>query len=196
MLAQPRILYDSKSEVIKGQTIDVKCQSINGTSPISYVLVKARRSLKSLNVSSNEPAVFKDNPTQDTEYQCIARNCHSHSEMFSDLLSVKVIGKLPFYEKKSCGIGALYVQRFGVAPGRCGQGKWWDLCEVHKNDMWQSRIKAQVNGVRKYLGTIGVASVLSPQNLSSELLKCKSDVSQLQEALKLCFGVLLAFAPL
>ncbi|XP_053766700.1 platelet endothelial cell adhesion molecule isoform X4 [Desmodus rotundus] len=91
MLAQPRILYDSKSEVIKGQTIDVKCQSINGTSPISYVLVKARRSLKSLNVSSNEPAVFKDNPTQDTEYQCIARNCHSHSEMFSDLLSVKVI---------------------------------------------------------------------------------------------------------
>lgn len=108
--------------------------------------------------------------------------------MFSDPLSVKVIGKSLCYEKKSRGIGALRLQGLGVAPGRCGQGKWWDLCQVHKHDTWHSRIKAQVNGARKYLGTVGVASVLSLQNLSSELLKYKSDVSQLQEAPKLCFG--------
>ncbi|XP_054429007.1 platelet endothelial cell adhesion molecule isoform X3 [Pteronotus mesoamericanus] len=91
MLSKPRIFYDSKSEVIKGQTIEVKCQSINGTSPVSYRLLKRNNILKSHNVSSNEPAVFKDNPTEDTEYQCIAHNCHSRPEIFSDLLSIKVI---------------------------------------------------------------------------------------------------------
>lgn len=91
ILSKPRIFYESKSEVIKGQTIEVKCQSVNGTSPISYHLVRTSGTLKSHNVSSNEPAVFKDNPTEDTEYHCVARNCHSHAEMFSDLLSVKVI---------------------------------------------------------------------------------------------------------
>ncbi|XP_045692297.1 platelet endothelial cell adhesion molecule isoform X4 [Phyllostomus hastatus] len=90
-LSKPRIFHESKSEVIKGRTIEVKCQSINGTSPISYRLVKTYITLNSHNVSSNEPAVFKDNPTEDTEYHCIAHNCHSHPEIFSDPLSVKVI---------------------------------------------------------------------------------------------------------
>ncbi|XP_053511336.1 platelet endothelial cell adhesion molecule isoform X2 [Artibeus jamaicensis] len=91
MLSKPRIFYESTSEVIKGQTIEVKCQSINGTSPISYRLVRTSGTSKGHNVSSNEPAVFKDNPTEDTEYHCVARNCHSHPEIHSDLLSVKVI---------------------------------------------------------------------------------------------------------
>ncbi|KAM5310466.1 platelet endothelial cell adhesion molecule isoform 2-T2 [Glossophaga mutica] len=90
-LSKPRIFYESKSEVIKGQIIEVKCQSINGTSPISYRLEKTSSTSKSHNVSSNEPAVFRDNPTEDTVYHCIARNCHSQPEIFSDLLSVKVI---------------------------------------------------------------------------------------------------------
>ncbi|XP_014387839.1 PREDICTED: platelet endothelial cell adhesion molecule isoform X5 [Myotis brandtii] len=91
MLSRPRIFYDSKSEVIKGQTIEVHCQSINGTTPISYHLLKASNIVENYTVGSNEPAVFKDNPTEDTEYQCLADNCHSSSAMISEPLVVKVI---------------------------------------------------------------------------------------------------------
>ncbi|XP_036852729.2 platelet endothelial cell adhesion molecule isoform X1 [Manis javanica] len=91
MLSKPRIFHESRSEVIKGQTIEVSCQSINGTSPISYHLLKASSVLKKCSMSSNDPAVFKDNPTKDVEYQCIVDNCHSQNKMFSEVLRVKVI---------------------------------------------------------------------------------------------------------
>ncbi|EFB27233.1 hypothetical protein PANDA_013925, partial [Ailuropoda melanoleuca] len=91
MLSKPRIFYDSSSEVIKGQTITVNCQSINGTPPISYHLLKANNILESRDMNSNEPAVFKDSPTKDVEYQCTVDNCHSHTEMVSEVLRVKVI---------------------------------------------------------------------------------------------------------
>lgn len=107
MLSKPSIFHDSGSEVIKGQTIEVSCQSINGTSPISYQLLKGSDLLASQNVSSNEPAVFKDNPTKDVEYQCIADNCHSHAGMPSKVLRVKVIGKSLACGKNSCRTGAL-----------------------------------------------------------------------------------------
>lgn len=107
MLSKPRIFHESRSEVIKGQTIEVSCQSINGTSPISYHLLKASSVLKKCSMSSNDPAVFKDNPTKDVEYQCIVDNCHSQNKMFSEVLRVKVIGKTLCYEKKPCGFGAL-----------------------------------------------------------------------------------------
>nr|XP_008269937.2 platelet endothelial cell adhesion molecule isoform X1 [Oryctolagus cuniculus] len=90
MLSKPRISYDARSEVIKGQAIEVSCQS-NGTSPIYYHLLKANKVLESCTKDSNEPAVFKDNPTKDVEYQCIVDNCHSHAEMYSEVLKVKVI---------------------------------------------------------------------------------------------------------
>ncbi|XP_006146849.1 platelet endothelial cell adhesion molecule isoform X1 [Tupaia chinensis] len=91
MLSTPKISHDAKSEIIKGQTIEISCQSINGTSPISYHLLKVNNILESRTTNSNDPVVFKDNPTKDTEYQCIADNCHSHIEMFSNVLRVKVI---------------------------------------------------------------------------------------------------------
>lgn len=91
MLSKPQIFYDSGSEVIKGQAIKVSCQSENGTSPISYRLLKANNILETRTVASNEPAVFTDNPTNDTEYQCFVKNCHSHTEMESKHLKVKVI---------------------------------------------------------------------------------------------------------
>ncbi|XP_029782809.1 platelet endothelial cell adhesion molecule isoform X1 [Suricata suricatta] len=91
MLSKPRIFYDSSSEVIKGQTIAISCQSINGTAPINYRLLKANNTSESYGMNSNEPAVFKDKPTKDVEYQCIAKNCHSHSEMISEVLQVNVI---------------------------------------------------------------------------------------------------------
>lgn len=106
MLSKPSIFHDSRSEVIKGQTIEVSCQSINGTSPIFYQLSKASKTLASQSVGSNEPAIFKDNPTKDVEYRCIADNCHSHTKLVSELLQVKVIGK-SCGKKNPCGTGAL-----------------------------------------------------------------------------------------
>ncbi|XP_077636514.1 platelet endothelial cell adhesion molecule isoform X1 [Crocuta crocuta] len=91
MLSKPRIFYDSSSEVIKGQTIAVSCQSVNGTTPITYHLLKAGSILESCNMNSNEPAVFKDKPTKDVEYQCMADNCHSYTEIASEVLRVNVV---------------------------------------------------------------------------------------------------------
>lgn len=54
--------------------------------------------------------------------------------------------------------------------------------------MWQSRTKTQVNRARKYLVALGMASDISWQNLSIELLKYQSKVSQRQEPLKFCYG--------
>ncbi|XP_073901540.1 platelet endothelial cell adhesion molecule isoform X4 [Castor canadensis] len=90
-LSKPSIFHDVKSEIIKGNPIKVSCQSINGTSPISYHLVKATNILQSRMMTSNDPAEFIDKPTKDVEYQCIVDNCHSHLEMFSEVLKVKVI---------------------------------------------------------------------------------------------------------
>ncbi|KAJ8793115.1 hypothetical protein J1605_003792 [Eschrichtius robustus] len=68
MLSKPSIFHDSRSE-----------------------LSKASKTLASQSMGSNEPAIFKDNPTKDVEYHCIADNCHSHTKLVSELLQVKVI---------------------------------------------------------------------------------------------------------
>ncbi|XP_039332239.1 platelet endothelial cell adhesion molecule isoform X1 [Saimiri boliviensis] len=91
MLSRPRISHNTQFEVIKGQTIEVSCQSISGTSPISYQLFKNTESLESCTKSSNDPAVFKDNPTEDVRYYCAVNNCHSQDRLLSEALRVKVI---------------------------------------------------------------------------------------------------------
>ncbi|CAN0124525.1 unnamed protein product, partial [Rangifer tarandus platyrhynchus] len=91
MLSKPSIFHDSRSEVIKGQTIEVSCQSINGTAPIFYQLSDASKLVANQSVGSNEPAIFRDKPMKDVEYWCSADNCHSHTKMFSEVLRVKVI---------------------------------------------------------------------------------------------------------
>lgn len=91
MLSTPRIFHNSRFEVIKGQTIEVSCQSGNGSWPIRYQLLKENNILDRRDKNSNDPAVFKDNPTKDVEYQCTADNCHSHTEVVSRVLRVKVI---------------------------------------------------------------------------------------------------------
>lgn len=91
MLSKPRILHDATSEIIKGHTIGIGCQSENGTAPISYHLIKAKSNFKTLEMTSNDPATFTDKPTRDVQYQCVADNCHSHSEVHSEILRVKVI---------------------------------------------------------------------------------------------------------
>lgn len=91
MLSKPRIFHDATSEIIKGHTIGIGCQSENGTAPISYHLIKAKSNFKTLEMTSNDPATFTDKPTRDVQYQCVADNCHSHSGVHSEILRVKVI---------------------------------------------------------------------------------------------------------
>lgn len=91
MLSKPRIFHDSKSEIIKGQAISISCQSVNGTLPITYRLLKGADTFQSHSMNSDEPVVFVDRPTTDVEYQCLAENCHSYPELSSDVLQVKVL---------------------------------------------------------------------------------------------------------
>lgn len=91
MLSKPRIFHDAKAELIKGHAITISCQSINGTAPVTYNLLKATDFFQTRTMYSNHPATFADKPTKDMEYQCIVDNCHSHPELYSEILSVKVI---------------------------------------------------------------------------------------------------------
>lgn len=97
-ISEPRIFHDTKPEIIKGQAIRVSCQSLNGTAPITYYLLKGSDVLENITKSSNDPAVFQDNPTKDVEYKCIADNCHSFPAVSSEVLSIKVIA--PVYQVK------------------------------------------------------------------------------------------------
>ncbi|XP_036051819.1 platelet endothelial cell adhesion molecule isoform X3 [Onychomys torridus] len=91
MLSKPRIFHDAKAEIIKGRPITISCQSTNGTAPITYYLMKDANIFRNLMINSNDPAAFTDTPTKDVEYQCRADNCHSHSELHSEILKVEVI---------------------------------------------------------------------------------------------------------
>ncbi|XP_051014871.1 platelet endothelial cell adhesion molecule [Acomys russatus] len=91
MLSKPRIFHDAKSEIIKGHAISISCQSVNGTTPVTYHLLKAAGVFRTLMMNSNDPATFTDKPTSDVGYQCMVDNCHSHSELYSEILKVKVI---------------------------------------------------------------------------------------------------------
>ncbi|XP_021569266.1 platelet endothelial cell adhesion molecule [Carlito syrichta] len=91
MLSRPRISHDAGPEVIRGQSVEIHCQSTNGTWPVSYQLRKAGEVLERLTQGSNDPAVFRDSPPTDVEYQCGADNCHSHAEMLSEVLRVRVV---------------------------------------------------------------------------------------------------------
>ncbi|XP_058532158.1 platelet endothelial cell adhesion molecule [Ochotona princeps] len=90
MLSRPRISHNTKSEIIKGEHIEVSCQA-NGTFPISYQLWKANTILENYTKYSNDPAVFKDTPTKDVEYRCVVDNCHSQDKISSEIVKVKVI---------------------------------------------------------------------------------------------------------
>ncbi|XP_028721031.1 platelet endothelial cell adhesion molecule isoform X2 [Peromyscus leucopus] len=91
MLSKPRIFHDAKAEIIKGRPITISCQSTNGTAPVTYYLMKDTNIFRNLMMNSNDPAAFTDTPIKDVEYQCGADNCHSHPELHSEILRVKVI---------------------------------------------------------------------------------------------------------
>ncbi|KAF4012746.1 hypothetical protein G4228_002933 [Cervus hanglu yarkandensis] len=122
MLSKPRIFHDSRSEVIKGQTIEVSCQSVNGTAPIFYQLSDASKPVANQSMGSNEPAIFRDKPMKDVEYWCSADNCHSHTKMFSEVLRIKVIApvdeaQLSILLKEEVESGEPLVLRCSVKEG-------------------------------------------------------------------------------
>ncbi|KAM9749005.1 platelet endothelial cell adhesion molecule isoform 3-T3 [Dama dama] len=122
MLSKPRIFHDSRSEVIKGQTIEVSCQSVNGTAPIFYQLSDASKPVANQSMGSNEPAIFRDKPMKDVEYWCSADNCHSHTKMFSEVLRIKVIApvdeaQLSILLKEEVESGKPLVLRCSVKEG-------------------------------------------------------------------------------
>ncbi|XP_027728651.1 platelet endothelial cell adhesion molecule isoform X2 [Vombatus ursinus] len=91
IVSKPRIFHNSKSEVIKGQLLELYCQSINGTPPIRYHLCKMNTCKSNQEMYSNEPARFLDRPTATTEYTCLAKNHHSQGSVTSEVLNVVVI---------------------------------------------------------------------------------------------------------
>lgn len=91
MLSKPQIFHNAKFEIVKGQFIGISCQSVNGTAPITYRLIRAKSNFQTVQKNSNDPVTFTDKPTRDVEYQCIVDNCHSHPEVRSEILRVKVI---------------------------------------------------------------------------------------------------------
>ncbi|XP_013358677.1 PREDICTED: platelet endothelial cell adhesion molecule isoform X2 [Chinchilla lanigera] len=97
-ISTPRILHHPKSEIIKGQAVTVSCHSRNGTSPITYYLLRGSDVLENITKASDKPAEFRDSPTKDAEYKCVADNCHSHPAVSSEVLSIKVIA--PVYQVK------------------------------------------------------------------------------------------------
>lgn len=99
MLSKPRIFHNAKFEIVKGQFIGISCQSVNGTAPITYRLIRAKSNFQTVQKNSNDPVTFTDKPTRDVEYQCIVDNCHSHPEVRSEILRVKVIGKWLYCER-------------------------------------------------------------------------------------------------
>ncbi|XP_068920066.1 platelet endothelial cell adhesion molecule isoform X3 [Petaurus breviceps papuanus] len=91
IVSKPRIFHNSESEVIKGQLLELYCQSINGTPPIRYRLCKMNVCKNQQVIFSNQPARFLDRPTATMEYTCVAENHHSQGSVTSDVLNVVVI---------------------------------------------------------------------------------------------------------
>ncbi|XP_074080881.1 platelet endothelial cell adhesion molecule isoform X2 [Macrotis lagotis] len=91
IVSKPRIYHGSKSEVIQGRSLNLYCQSINGTPPIIYNLCKMNICMITKKMYSNEPALFTVNPSATTEYTCVAKNHHSKGSVTSDVLNVEVI---------------------------------------------------------------------------------------------------------
>ncbi|XP_043820311.1 platelet endothelial cell adhesion molecule isoform X3 [Dromiciops gliroides] len=91
IVSKPRIFHNSRSEVIKGQDLEVYCQSVNGTPPIIYYLCKMNTCKSQKEMFTHEPATFLEKPTATTEYTCIAKNYHSQGSVTSDILNVVVI---------------------------------------------------------------------------------------------------------
>lgn len=155
MLSKPRIFHDAKAEIIKGHAITISCQSVNGTAPVTYHLIKDTNVFLDRMVTSNDPAAFTDEPIEDVEYQCMANNCHSHPQLYSETLRVKVIGK-----QEGQGFNRLE----GLMSIRgCGDNRD-GTCVSHTAN--QSRTKPPQTALRK-TGALGMAIVI-PFDLSSD----------------------------
>ncbi|XP_039358391.1 platelet endothelial cell adhesion molecule isoform X4 [Mauremys reevesii] len=85
---------NSSMEMVLGETLLLRCQSMFGTPPINYTLFRGNRLIDTITVFNNTYAEFKDRQTKLNslrEYRCEASNRHSHANKSSYKMNITVI---------------------------------------------------------------------------------------------------------
>ncbi|KAM9119000.1 platelet endothelial cell adhesion molecule isoform 2-T3 [Pangshura tecta] len=119
---------NSSMEMVLGETLLLRCQSMFGTPPINYTLFRGNRLIDTITVFNNTYAEFRDRQTKLNslrEYRCEASNRHSHAIKSSYKMNITVIapvtnisfGSLPHGEVEDGGdINFLCVVGEGSLP--------------------------------------------------------------------------------
>ncbi|XP_075760014.1 platelet endothelial cell adhesion molecule isoform X5 [Pelodiscus sinensis] len=105
---------NSSTEMVLGDTLLLRCQSVFGTPPINYTLFRGNRSIQTITVLDNTYAEFRDIQTtlhDLREYRCEASNRHSYEKISSQRLNITVLtpirnvsfGSLLYQEAESGG---------------------------------------------------------------------------------------------
>ncbi|XP_032661552.1 platelet endothelial cell adhesion molecule isoform X2 [Chelonoidis abingdonii] len=121
-------VVNSSTEMVLGETLLLRCQSMFGTPPINYTLFRGNRLIDTITVYNNTYAEFRDRQTKLNslrEYRCEASNRHSYANKSSYKMNITVIapvrnisfGSLPHGEVEDGGdINFLCVVSEGSLP--------------------------------------------------------------------------------
>uniref|UniRef100_A0A8C4Y8Q1 Platelet and endothelial cell adhesion molecule 1 n=1 Tax=Gopherus evgoodei TaxID=1825980 RepID=A0A8C4Y8Q1_9SAUR len=85
---------NSSMEMVLGETLLLRCQSMFGTPPINYTLFRGNRLIDTITVYNNTYAEFRDRQTKLNnlrEYRCEASNRHSYANKSSYKMNITVI---------------------------------------------------------------------------------------------------------
>ncbi|XP_067403452.1 platelet endothelial cell adhesion molecule isoform X2 [Emydura macquarii macquarii] len=114
-VSQPVLsVANSFTEMVLGETLLLRCQSMSGTPPINYTLFRGNRLIHTITVFNNTYAEFKDVQTKLDglrEYRCEASNRHAYKKKSSYRMNITVIapirnvslGSLPYEEVEDGG---------------------------------------------------------------------------------------------
>ncbi|KAM7146277.1 platelet endothelial cell adhesion molecule isoform 3-T3 [Macrochelys suwanniensis] len=102
------------TEMVLGETLMLRCQSMSGTPPINYTLFRGNRLIHTITVFNNTYAEFRDKQTKLNnlrEYRCEASNRHAYAKRSSYKMNITVIapvrnisfGSLPHGEVEDGG---------------------------------------------------------------------------------------------
>ncbi|XP_034645628.1 platelet endothelial cell adhesion molecule isoform X3 [Trachemys scripta elegans] len=94
-VSEPVLSVASPStEMVLGETLLLRCQSMSGTPPINYTLFRENRLIHTITVFNNTYAEFRDRQTKLNnlrEYRCEASNRHSNAKRSSYKMNITVI---------------------------------------------------------------------------------------------------------
>ncbi|XP_027673275.2 platelet endothelial cell adhesion molecule isoform X1 [Chelonia mydas] len=88
---------NSSTEMVLGETLLLRCQSMSGTPPINYTLFRGNRLIHTITVFNNTYAEFRDRQTKLNnlrEYRCEASNRHSYAKRSSYKMNITVIAPI------------------------------------------------------------------------------------------------------